>query len=153
MKILFTIEISGEPAQIFTWIDNPEKAMRWQKGVKKGKIIKETPERVGTTFIEEMENGAKSLEMRGVITGYIKNKMIAFQLESKIHIVDVRYSLSGKDGKTVIRMESDIRWKFPMNVVNIILSRKVKKRIENEIELEFAELKKLCEEGNGKENK
>jgi len=53
-------------------MDNPEKTMLWQKGMKKGEIIKETPEKIGTTFMEEMEEGGNSLVMRGVITGYVK---------------------------------------------------------------------------------
>jgi hypothetical protein len=146
MKINFAIEVPGEPDEVFTWIDNPEKAMLWQKGVKKGEIIKETPEKIGTTFIEEMEDSEGSLVMHGVITGYVKNQMITFQLESKIHKVDVCYSITGKDGKSLILAESDIHWKFPMNIMSIILGRKIKEGILKQTESEFAELKRLCEE-------
>jgi len=60
MKINFAIEVLGEPDEVFSWIDNPEKATLWQKGVKKEEIIIETPEKIGTTFIEEMEDGGSS---------------------------------------------------------------------------------------------
>jgi multidrug transporter EmrE-like cation transporter len=146
MRINFAIEVTGEPDKVFPWIDNPEKAMLWQKGVKKGAIIKETPEKIGTTFIEEMEESGNSLEMRGVITGYIKNKMITFQLESKIHELDVCYSIMGGDGRSVITVVSNIHWKFPMNIVSIIFGRKMKAGIVKQMESEFAELKRLCEE-------
>ena len=46
--------------------------MLWQKGVKEGKILVETPEKIGTTFKEVMEEDGNSLEMFGVITGYIQ---------------------------------------------------------------------------------
>jgi len=146
MKINFAREVSGEPDEVFPWIDNPEKAMLWQRGVKKGEIIKETPEKIGTTFMEEMEEGGNSLVMRGVITGYIRNKMITFQLESKIHKLDVRYSIAGEDGKSVITVESNIHWKFPMNIMSIVFGRKIKEGILKQTESEFAELKRLCEE-------
>ncbi len=146
MKIYFAIEVSGEPDEIFPWIDNPEKAMLWQKGVKKGEIIKETPEKIGTIFIEEMEDGGNSLVMRGVITGYVRNKMITFELESKIHKLDVCYSITGKDGKSVITVESNIHWKFPMNIMSIILGHRIKDGILKQTESEFTELKRLCEE-------
>ena len=45
MKIDYAVEISAEPEEVFSWIDNPEKAILWQKGVKKGEIIKETPQK------------------------------------------------------------------------------------------------------------
>jgi len=123
MKINFAIEVSGEPDEVFHWIDNPEKAMLWQKGVKKGEIIKETPEKIGTTFIEEMEDNEGSLVMHGVITGYVKNQMITFQLESKIHKLDVCYSITGKEGKSLIMAKSDIHWKFPMNIMSVVLDK------------------------------
>ena len=145
MKIHYAIELSCEPDEVFTWIDNPEKAMLWQKGVKKGEIIKETPEKIGTTFIEEMEDNGNSLEMRGVITGYIRNKMVTFQLESKIHKLEVCYSVTGKDGSSVVTVESNIHWKFPMNIMSIILGRKIKEGIMKQTGTEFAELKRLCE--------
>lgn len=145
MKIHYAIELSCEPDEVFTWIDNPEKAMLWQKGVKKGEIIKETPEKIGTTFIEEMEDNGNSLEMRGVITGYIRNKMITFQLESKIHKLEVCYSVTGKDGSSVVTVESNIHWKFPMNIMSIILGRKIKEGIMKQTGIELAELKRLCE--------
>jgi len=146
MIINYAIEVSGEPDEVFPWIDNPEKAMLWQKGVKKGEITIETPEKIGTTFIEEMEDGGSSLVMHGVITGYVKNQMITFQLESKIHKLDVCFSITGKDGKSLIMAESNIHWKFPMNIMSIILGRKIKEGILKQTESEFAELKRLCEE-------
>ena len=145
MRINFAIEISCEPDEVFPWLDDPDKAMLWQKGVKKGEIIKETPEKIGTTFIEEMEENGNSLEMRGIITGYVKNQMITFQLESKIHKLDVCYSITGKGGKSLIMAESNIHWKFPMNIMSIILGRKIKEGIRKQTESEFAELKRLCE--------
>jgi hypothetical protein len=153
MKMFFALEISAEPEKIFPWIDNPEKAMRWQKGVKKGKIIEERPEKVGTTFIEEMGKGAKILEMKGVITDYVKNKVIVFHLESKLHKVNVSYSLEGKNGKTILKTEADIHWKFPMNLVNIIFGRKIRKDIQEQMETEFEELKRLCEQENNQTTK
>jgi hypothetical protein len=146
MKINFAIEVSGEPDEVFPWIDNPEKAMLWQKGVKKGEIIKETPEKIGTTFIEEMEDSEGSLVMHGVITGYVKNQTITFQLESKIHKLDVCYLITGKDDKSLITAESNIHWKFPMNIMSIFWGSKIKEGILKQTESEFAELKRLCEE-------
>jgi hypothetical protein len=148
MQIDCSIEILADPDQVFPWIDDPEKAMLWQQGVKGGEIIKETPERIGTSFVETMEEGGSSIEMRGVITGYTKNKLIAFHLESKIHVVDVTYSVAGADGRSLVLMESKIRWKFPMNIMRIFLGRKIKNGILEQTESEFAELKWLCEAEN-----
>ena len=50
MKITTSIDILSKPENIFPWVAQPDKAMRWQKDVKGGEIIKETPEKIGTTF-------------------------------------------------------------------------------------------------------
>ena len=93
-----------------------------------------------------MEESGRSLQMRGVITGYLKDKMISFQLESKIHAVEVSYSVAGEPGKSVARMQSTIHWKFPMTIMSIIFGRKMKSGIVQQTQSEFAELKRLCEE-------
>jgi hypothetical protein len=61
MNFSFSIDISLKPENIFPWIANPDKAILWQKGIKKSKIIKETPERIGTTFNEVIEKLFKVL--------------------------------------------------------------------------------------------
>jgi hypothetical protein len=146
MRISFSIDISQKPEEVFPWIAEPEKALLWQKGVKKGEIIQERPEKIGTTFREVMEEDGNHLEMSGVITGYIHNQLIAFHLKSKIHKVDVRYSIVGNPEKSTITMESRIYWKFPMNVLSIIIGRKIQEKILRQVEAEFLELKRLCEE-------
>src|SRR5512135_83644 len=146
MRISCAVEIAGAPDEVFPWIDDPEKAMKWQAGVKQAEIITDTPERIGTTFREEMEEGGNRLEMRGVISGYVKNKMIAFQLDSRIHRLEVEYSITGAAGRSVVTVESDIHWKFPMNIMSLVMGRKIKAGILKQTEAEFAELKRLCEE-------
>jgi len=144
MKITLTIDILCSPAKVFPWIAEPDRAMRWQKGVKGGEIIKETPEKIGTTFKEEMEENGKSLVMYGEITDYIQDNLISFHLESKIHRLDVSYSIVG-DNKSTFTAESIINWKFPMNIIILIIGRKIKESILRQTESEFAELKRLCE--------
>ena len=95
--------------------------MLWQKGVKGGEIIQERPEKVGTTFREVMEENGNSLVMEGEITGFIQDKLISFHLESKIHQVDVSYTIEGDEHRSTLSVESSIRWKFPMNIMSLIM--------------------------------
>ena len=145
MRITYSIDLAGKPDEVFPWIAEPEKAIRWQQGVKGGEILEKTPERTGTTFTEILEEGGKSLEMVGVITGYVPNKLIAFQLDSRIHEVDVSYAVQGTGNRTTIAMESIIRWKFPMNIMSIFIGRKIRDKILKQTEAEFAELSRLCQ--------
>ena len=145
MKISFALDVFCCPEEVFPWIAEPDKAMLWQKGVKGGEIIKETTEKTGTTFREEMEENGNSLEMYGEITDYIQNERISFHLVSKIHKVDVSYTVVGEKNKSTVTVESKIYWKFPMNIMSIIIGHKIKEGILRQTEAEFGELKKLCE--------
>ena len=145
MKISYAVEIACGPKEVFPWLAEPKKAMLWQKGVKGGEILKETPERVGTTFREVMEEDGNSIEMAGEITGFIQDKLIAFHLESKIHRVDVGYSVEGREKASTIKVESTVHWKFPMSIISIFIGRKIREGILRQTQSEFAELKRLCE--------
>lgn len=147
MKIKVSIDIFCKREEVFPWIDDPDKAMRWQKGVKAGEIIKETPEKIGTTFKEELEENGKSLIMHGEIIDYIPNELISFHLESKIHRVYVNYSVVESDNTSTVTTESVINWKFPMNIIGLIIGHKIKTKIIQQTKSEFTELKRLCEAG------
>ena len=145
MRITYANEILKPPEFVFPWIAEPDKAMQWQKNVKGGEIIINRPEVIGTTFKEEIEEGGKSLEMYGVITKYIRNQIIEFHLESKIHKLDVSYSVEELNKTTKIIVDARIRWKFPMNLMSILIGNNMKKGIAEQMESEILELKRICE--------
>ena len=145
MRVASETEISRAPEMVFPWIAEPEKAMKWQKNVKRGDIVDSKPGVVGTTFIELIEEDGKSLEMHGTITRFIENKNIGFHIRSKIHEFDVDYSLELTDNSTKVSIEAIIEWKFPLNVISLLFGQRMKKKITKELESELNELKRLCE--------
>jgi len=145
MRITYAINIMCKPEDVFPWVAEPEKALLWQSGVSGGEIIKETPDKIGTTFTEKMEEDGNCLEMKGVITDYRRNELIAFHLESRIHRVDVSYTIAGDVDKSTFSMDSTIHWKFPLNIASFFIGNKMKENILQQTRAEFAELKRLCE--------
>ena len=145
MRITYENEILKPPEIVFPWIAEPEKAMKWQKNVKGGEIIINKPEIIGTTFNEVIEEDGNSLEMYGIITKYIKNKLIGFHLESKIHEFDVSYSVEEINMATKISIEAIIKWKFPMNIISLFIGEKMEKGLIKQLESEILDLKRICE--------
>ena len=145
MIIIYENEILKPPEIVFPWISEPEKAMKWQKNVKGGEIVINKPEIIGTTFNEVIEEDGNSLEMYGIITKYIKNKIIGFHLESKIHEFDVSYSVEEINKVTKISIEAIIKWKFPMNIISLFIGKKMEKGLIKQIESEILDLKRICE--------
>ena len=145
MKISISKEISKPAVSVFPWIEEPEKAMKWQHNVKRAEILLGKAEVVGTTFKETIEESGKSLEMHGTITKFVKNKLIGFHLKSKIHEVDVCYYLDEFHTRTKISVEASINWKFPMNIISLFIGKKIEKKIVIQLESELLELKEICE--------
>ncbi len=144
MKISYEYEILQSPELVFPWIAEPEKAVKWQKNVKSTEIIKNTPEMIGTTFKEVIEEGKSVLEMNGTIIKYIPNRLIGFHLVSKIHEFDVDYSIEGKGKTTKLSIEAMIKWKFPVNIFSLFIHKKMEENIKKQLEAEVQDLKKLC---------
>jgi hypothetical protein len=70
MKIYFSIDINSLPETVFSWVEKPEKAMKWMTSVARGEILHETPEKIGTTFREVVEENGSGVELQGVVTDY-----------------------------------------------------------------------------------
>ena len=141
MKISNTIEIKSTPENVFYWLEDPERAMKWQTTVTKYEIIKETPQRVGTTFTEYIEENGHGTEMRGILTGFVPNKMLAFHLEGEYNTIDVNFTLNEKEGITQITQHADVHFRGMLKVLSIFLKKKIIKQMQKE----FAVLKELCE--------
>lgn len=145
MRVASETVILRPPEVVFPWISEPEKAMKWQKNVKRGDIIESKPGVVGTTFTEVIEENGKILEMHGTITRFVENKNIGFHIISKIHEFDINYSLELLNKSTKVSVEAIIEWKFPMNVISSFFGQRMKKKITQELQAELNELKRLSE--------
>jgi len=150
MKIASSIDIKSSPEVVFGWLENPQKAMQWMTSVSGGEILHETPERVGTTFREVVQDESGSMEMYGMITGFEADKSIAFHLESRVNIVDVEYRVEKSDEGTRLYYRANVKWKFPVNIISIFVGNKMRQSILAQLQAELIKLKELCEEGDSK---
>jgi uncharacterized protein YndB with AHSA1/START domain len=145
MKISFSIDINSTPATVFGWLEEPEKATKWMTSVTKTEILHETPERIGTTFREVVEEDGSGVELQGVITDFKPNKSISFHLDSRVNAVDVEYYVEETQNGTRLTQNANVRWKFPVNVISIFMGVKIKQNITAQSQKEFEKLKELCE--------
>jgi uncharacterized protein YndB with AHSA1/START domain len=145
MKISYTIDINNTPEKVFHWLNNPERAMAWMSSVSKTKLLHETPDMIGTTFREIVEENGQWTELQGVVTDYKPNQLIAFHLSGKFNVVDVEYHLEEIENRTRLTQNANIRFKSFMRVLSILIGPMFKNKIMEQLQKEFAELKELCE--------
>ena len=145
MKISLSIDINSPPAKVFGWVEDPEKAVQWMTSVAKTELLHETPERVGTTFREVVEEDGKGMELQGAITDYKPDKLISFHLDSRVNMVDVEYRVEAIPNGTRLMQNANVRWKFPVNAISLFMGAQMKQNISAQAQKEFEKLRALCE--------
>jgi uncharacterized protein YndB with AHSA1/START domain len=148
MDIKASIEISKSPELVFPWLGKPEKAKQWQSNVKT-ELLENIEYEIGTTFTEIVEENGKSIKLEGVITKYKINKEIAFHLKSKIHELDVEYKIELNKEHSIVEVNANIIWKFPMKLLEFVIGSKMKEGIKSQLNNELYKMKFLCENEYG----
>jgi hypothetical protein len=146
MKISCSIDINSPVEKVWEWLGTPEKAMVWQTGVAGGEILNETPDMVGTTFRETVEEDGRSTEMRGEITAYTVNRELAMHLEGDYNVVDVEWRLEEFEERTHLDFKADVRFKAIVGVMSFLLRPVFRKKVTEQLRRELDALKKLCEQ-------
>ncbi|MFC2050702.1 SRPBCC family protein [Chloroflexota bacterium] len=148
MKLKYAIEIKATPEKVWYWLGTPERAMVWQTNVSKTEILKRTPNWIGTTFRETIEENGSGTEMEGVITDYRENQTLAMHLSGKYNVVDVEWRIEERGEHTRLTVYSNIRFTSLINILSILMRPVFKRKITKQLQGEFAMLKELCERDN-----
>jgi hypothetical protein len=119
--------------------------MMWQTNVTKGDILKQTPNMVGTTFRETIEENGGSTEMEGVITDYRENEVLAMHLSGKYNVVDVEWRIETRGENTRLVAYFDTRFRSFIGILSVLFRPVFKKKILEQLQAEFTKLKELCE--------
>jgi hypothetical protein len=145
MKISTSVDINAKAEEVFSWIKDGERAMAWQTNVSKEEILHQTPDMVGTTFRETVEEDGQGTELYGVITDYKPDQMISFHLEGDYNAVDVEYRVEEIENHTRVTANADIRFKGFIQIMSMVFGPTFKRKTTEQLRAEFAKLKELCE--------
>lgn len=148
MKISNSIEIQAPPDRVFYWLEDPGRTKKWMTSVTKSEIINETPNKVGTTFREEIGESGQELEVYGVVTEFVPDKRFAVRLESTINKVNVSFDLEEIAGGTRLTQQADLRFKGLVKVMTLFMRGGIKRKIKAQSLKEFSKLKELCEKNS-----
>ena len=146
MKITYAMKIKTTPEKVWYWLGTPERAMVWQTNVSKTEILQRTPNWIGTTFRETIEENGKGTEMEGVVTDYRENQALAMHLSGKYNVVDVEWHIEERGEYARLTVYSNIRFKSFIKILSILIRPVFKKKIIEQLQVEFVKLKELCEQ-------
>jgi hypothetical protein len=114
--------------------------------VSETEMLSGTPNTVGATFREIIKDQNGQTEMRGVVTGYRENELIAFHLEGQYNTVDVEFRLEKIGQRTRVIQNAEVRFRAFMRILALFFGPAFKKEITVQSQREFARLKEFCEE-------
>jgi uncharacterized protein YndB with AHSA1/START domain len=146
MKFKYTMDLDCTPERVWYWLGEPERAKAWQTNVSKTEILEKTPDWVGTTFRETVEENGGSTEMRGVVTKYRENQALAMSMSGKYNAVDVEWRISPMGSITRLTLDSNIRFKSFLRILSIVFRPAFKRDIQRQMDSEYAKLKELCKQ-------
>ena len=121
--------------------------MEWQSNISRTEILHETPNMIGTTFRETIEENGRGVEMQGVVTDYRENQVLAMHLSGKYNVVDVEWLIEEIEEHTRVTLHSNIRFRSFVIVLSILMRPVFQKKLTGQLQEEFARLKELCEQG------
>ena len=140
------MDLNCKPEKVWYWLGTPERAMVWQTNVSKTEILEKTPNWIGTTFRETIEEGGGSTEMQGVVTDYRENQSLAMHMGGKYNVVDVEWRIEEMGKYTRLTVNLNIKFKSFLRFLSIILWPAFKRNIRGQLGREYTKLKELCEE-------
>ena len=139
------MDINCTPEKVWYWLSAPERAMVWQTNVSKTEILDKTPNWIGTTFRETIEENGSSAEMQGVVTDYSENQSLAMHMSGKYNVVDAKWRIKDMGEYTCQTMNSNIQFKSFMRFFSVVFWPTFKKNIQRQMDREYVKLKELCE--------
>ena len=146
MRFTYKMDINCTPEKVWYWLGTPERAMVWQTNVSKTEILEKTPNWIGTTFRETIEESGSGVEMQGVVTDYRENQLLAMHMSGKYHVVDVEWNIKDMGEFTRLTMNSNIQFKSFMRIFSVILWPAFKRNILRQLDREYTKLRELCEQ-------
>ena len=145
MRIKVAVEINASPEQVFYWLGDPERAKIWMTSVSHTEYIHRTPDLIGSTFRETVQEDGRSTQLTGVIVDFVLDRRMAFHLDGDYNAVDVVFTLDEENGLTRVTQTADVRFKGLPRLLSLIFGRSFRRNITRQSENEFAALKRLCE--------
>lgn len=114
--------INAPNSNVFLWLEDHDRLLKWVPNLVEDEALVETPERVGSRFRQVfLENGRK-MEMVGEITDYIENERMRVDITGDMFDLDVDYLLKGlSDNQTELTQNTEIRFKGFMKILALVM--------------------------------
>ncbi len=135
-----SIHLDCAPAQVFSFLVDPQKLLLWQSGLIESEMLTPAPVGIGARFREVRRMGPRKTEIRAEISEFEPNRCLATRTETKPE-ARVRYELEPEDGGTRLRYAFSLHAAGLMRLMEPMIGRSIRKGTEADL----AKLRQLVE--------
>ena len=139
-----TVDIDRPIEEVFELTNNH--VAEWSIIVVKDEVLKETPDRVGTTFRTVTEEHGKQMEFHSVVKKYDPPRLSAVLLTGDSFDIDVQYTFDDLGGRTRVTQRSTIHAKGFFKLFLFCCGWMMRKSSCKSTQNELESLKQFCEE-------
>ena len=143
MKSESSIEIDRPIEDVFRLTN--DHVADWSIIVVEDDVVKETPDRVGTTFRTVTEERGQRMVFEGVITRHDPPHLNAVHLKGDSFDIDAEYTFEDLSGRTRVTQRSSVTPKGWFKVILFLFGWLMKKSSCKALNDELASLKRFCE--------
>ena len=131
------LEINKPPSAVFPWLVEPEKLKQWITGMTEMTQLTTGPVTVGTKSRDVVVMGSETTVMTVEITVLEPDRLLAAHIDADLFSDDIRYELSGQNGKTRLAYTSVSAYKhwFAKLLEPVITPAAQKKLVEDTAKL------------------
>lgn len=137
-----SMHLNCTPQDVFPFLVDPQKLLLWQSDLVKSEIVTEGPLHTGSRFYEVRRMGPREAEIRGEISEFASDRLLATHTETKPE-AGVRYALEPEDGGTLLHYEFSLKTAGMMRLMQPIISRSIRRGTEADLQ----RLRQLVERG------
>ncbi len=137
-----SIHLNCPPRDVFAFLVDSQKLLEWQSDLVESEILTQGPLRAGSRFREIRRMGPRETEIRGEISEFASDRLLATHTETKPE-AGVRYVLEPEDGGTRLHYELSVKAMGMMRLMQPMISRSIQKGTEANLQ----KLRQLVERG------
>ena len=97
MPVRKIVEFNAPPDLVYPWVADPELSKQWLKGLE-STVFEETPPKVGTQFVQRINEGGRIKEYAGVVTARKPDHRFSITLEGGSATVAADYQFDRLTG-------------------------------------------------------
>lgn len=150
MKNHASLEIACAREGVFAFLADDDNLHDIVPNLVAHRILKETPEKVGTTFEHVYEEKGRRMTMQGVVTEHQPPERMAVALDGPFFSMEVLYVLDALEPqRTRMTQTTTARFKHVFKLMGLLFRKKMECEGEKTQQQAFARIKERLEEDAG----